>query len=64
MNDDIFPENPESQQPSNGLDIDRPKHVPGVINESPEEDLLDGVVLAGSVAMHEIIKQGAATLSF
>jgi predicted peroxiredoxin len=29
-----------------------------------QDDLLAGVVLAGSVAMHEIIKQGAATLSF
>jgi len=29
-----------------------------------QEDLIDGVVLAGSVAMHEVIKQGAATLSF
>jgi len=29
-----------------------------------QEDLLDGVILAGSAAMHEIIKQGAATLSF
>ena len=28
------------------------------------EQLLDGTVLAGSPAMHEIIKQGAATLSF
>ncbi len=29
-----------------------------------EDDLIDGVVLAGSVSMHEVIKQGAATLSF
>ena len=29
-----------------------------------EEDLIDGCTLAGSPAMHEIIKQGAATLSF
>jgi predicted peroxiredoxin len=29
-----------------------------------EDDLIDGVILAGSVAMHEVIKQGAATLSF
>lgn len=29
-----------------------------------ESDLIDGVVLAGSVSMHEVIKQGAATLSF
>jgi len=29
-----------------------------------EDDLIDGAVLAGSVAMHEVIKQGAATLSF
>lgn len=29
-----------------------------------QEDLLDGVVLAGSAAMHEVIKQGAATLCF
>jgi len=28
------------------------------------ESLVDGVTLAGSAAMHEIIKQGAATLSF
>jgi predicted peroxiredoxin len=27
-------------------------------------DLLDGVVITGSLAMHELIKQGAATLSF
>jgi len=27
-------------------------------------DLIDGVTLAGSVSMHERIKQGAATLSF
>jgi predicted peroxiredoxin len=29
-----------------------------------EDDLVDGVIIAGSVAMHEVIKQGAATLSF
>ena len=29
-----------------------------------EEDLLDGVVITGSGAMHELIKQGAVTLSF
>jgi predicted peroxiredoxin len=29
-----------------------------------EKDLLDGVVVTGSGAMHELIKQGAATLSF
>jgi len=29
-----------------------------------QKDLLDGVVLAGSAAVHELIKQGAATLSF
>ncbi|MHC4940002.1 MAG: DsrE family protein [Planctomycetota bacterium] len=29
-----------------------------------EEELIDGVKLAGSVAMLEIVKQGAATLSF
>ncbi len=29
-----------------------------------EEDLLDGVVITGSGAMHELIKEGAATLSF
>lgn len=29
-----------------------------------EEDLLDGVVITGSGAMHELIKNGAATLSF
>ncbi len=28
------------------------------------DDLLDGVVITGSGAMHELIKQGAATLSF
>jgi len=28
------------------------------------EDLIDGVTLAGSVSMHAIIKEGAATLSF
>ena len=29
-----------------------------------EQDLIDGAVLSGSVAMHEPIKAGAATLSF
>jgi predicted peroxiredoxin len=29
-----------------------------------EDDLIDGVVVTGSGAMHELIKQGAATLSF
>lgn len=29
-----------------------------------EKDLLDGVVVTGSGAIHELIKQGAATLSF
>lgn len=29
-----------------------------------EDDLLDGVVIAGSVSMLEVVKQGAATLSF
>ncbi len=29
-----------------------------------DEDLLEGVVITGSGAMHELIKQGAATLSF
>lgn len=29
-----------------------------------QEDLLDGVVITGSGAMHELIKEGAATLSF
>jgi len=29
-----------------------------------QEDLLDGVIITGSGAMHELIKQGAATLSF
>ena len=29
-----------------------------------ESDLIDGVVVIGSGAMHELIKQGAATLSF
>jgi len=28
------------------------------------DDLIEGVTLAGSVSMHELIKQGAATLSF
>lgn len=29
-----------------------------------EEDLIEGVIVTGSGAMHELIKQGAATLSF
>jgi predicted peroxiredoxin len=29
-----------------------------------KEDLIEGVVIAGSSAMHERIKAGAATLSF
>jgi predicted peroxiredoxin len=29
-----------------------------------EEDLIDGVIIAGSVSMLEVVKQGAATLSF
>lgn len=29
-----------------------------------QEDLLEGVVIAGSSALHQVIKQGAATLSF
>lgn len=29
-----------------------------------EDDLLDGVIITGSGAMHELIKQGAVTLSF
>jgi predicted peroxiredoxin len=29
-----------------------------------QDDLLEGVVITGSGAMHELIKQGAATLSF
>jgi predicted peroxiredoxin len=29
-----------------------------------QEDFLDNVVITGSGAMHELIKQGAATLSF
>lgn len=29
-----------------------------------QEDLIDGVVIAGASVMHEKIKQGAATLSF
>lgn len=29
-----------------------------------QEDLLDGVVITGSGAIHELIKEGAATLSF
>lgn len=29
-----------------------------------QEDLMDGVVITGASAMHELIKQGAATLSF
>jgi predicted peroxiredoxin len=28
------------------------------------EDLVDGVTLAGSVSMHALIREGAATLSF
>jgi hypothetical protein len=29
-----------------------------------QDDLLDGVIIAGSSVMHNEIKQGAATLSF
>ena len=29
-----------------------------------EDDLLDGVVISGASVMHELIKKGAATLSF
>ena len=29
-----------------------------------EEDLLDGVIITGSAAMHALIKEGAATLCF
>jgi predicted peroxiredoxin len=29
-----------------------------------QEDLLEGVTIVGSPAVHELIKQGAATLSF
>lgn len=29
-----------------------------------EEDLIDGVVIAGAAGMHELIQAGAATLSF
>ena len=29
-----------------------------------QENLLDGVTIAGASAMHELIKGGAATLSF
>ena len=29
-----------------------------------DDGLIDGVVVTGSLAMHELIKQGAATLSF
>lgn len=29
-----------------------------------ETDLIDGIVITGSGAMHELIKQGASTLSF
>jgi predicted peroxiredoxin len=29
-----------------------------------QDDLIDGVVIAGSASVHELIKQGAATLSF
>ena len=29
-----------------------------------EESFIDGVIFAGSVAMHAVIKEGAATLSF
>lgn len=29
-----------------------------------QDDLLEGVIIAGSSSMHELIKEGAATLSF
>jgi predicted peroxiredoxin len=29
-----------------------------------QEDLIEGVIIAGASGMHELIKQGAATLSF
>jgi CubicO group peptidase (beta-lactamase class C family) len=29
-----------------------------------DDDLLEGVIITGSAAMHELIKQGAVTLSF
>jgi predicted peroxiredoxin len=29
-----------------------------------KEDLLEGVIIVGSSAIHELIKEGAATLSF
>lgn len=29
-----------------------------------EEDLIDGCIITGSGAMHELIKEGAATLNF
>lgn len=29
-----------------------------------QEDLLDGIIIAGASRVHELIKQGAATLSF
>ena len=29
-----------------------------------QDDLLDGVIITGSGAIHELIKEGAATLSF
>jgi len=29
-----------------------------------QEDLIDGVIIAGAASVHELIKQGAATLSF
>jgi hypothetical protein len=38
--------------------------VPAKVRGLAAEDLLDGVVVTGSGAMHELIKQGAATLSF
>ena len=38
--------------------------VGGAVEGDGEAELLDGVVITGSGAMHELIKQGAATLSF
>ncbi|MBT3988884.1 MAG: peroxiredoxin [Rhodospirillaceae bacterium] len=36
----------------------------GMVRGYTEEDLIDGVVFAGSVAMLAVVKEGAATLSF
>ena len=36
----------------------------GIMRGYSEDDFIDGVVFAGSVAMLAVVKQGAATLSF